>query len=177
MPDLEEALRSRIRWWVLLYRPQHDPVGRTFRPRPHASFRQVENEERRLGFPLPDLLRGIYLRVANGGFGPGYGVMGVEGGFTDDLGHTVGTLYEKWCERDPADPAWMWPVRHIPFCHWGCGVYSVVDCTRPENPVYFADPGAKDEGAPMGTIVRPHKPSLAVWLQGWLQGKDLWKQS
>jgi SMI1 / KNR4 family (SUKH-1) len=172
--DIVAALRHRVRWWVLLYRPQRDPVGRSFRPRRPASVRQVESEEARLGFSLPDLLRRIYLSVANGGFGPGYGVIGVEGGFTDDLGQTVGILHERWREPDPSDPSYAWPAGHLPICHWGCAVYSVVDCTRAENPVYFWDPGLREEGAPMGTAVKPHKPSLEAWLQSWLNGEDLW---
>src|SRR4051794_36254641 len=64
-----------------------DVVGFTFQARPPASEAAVRATERRLGFSLPETLRQIYLTVANGGFGPGYGVMGPEGGFTDDMGH------------------------------------------------------------------------------------------
>ena len=177
MSDIVEALKERVSWWVLLYRPQRDPAGRTFRPRRRASVRQVENAEQRLGFRLPELLRRIYLEVANGGFGPGYGVMGVEGGFTDDRGHAVATLYQEWRQTDPADPTWLWPSSHLPICHWGCNIHSVVDCTVSGSPVYFIDPGMKDEGGPMDTVVKPHKPSLEAWLQGWLDGEDLWSQS
>src|SRR5258706_2429905 len=40
--------------------------------------------ERTLGFKLHDLLRSIYTEVANGGFGPEYGIVGTEGGFKLD---------------------------------------------------------------------------------------------
>lgn len=76
-------------------------------------------------------------RSANGGFGPGYGVMGVEGGFTDDLGHTVADLFEVYRQPDPEDPTWEWPERFLPICHWGCVVYSGIDCGQNLAPVYL----------------------------------------
>lgn len=48
---------------------------------PPATEEQVRANEQRLGFALPSLLRQLYLQVANGGFGPGGGLRGVEGGY------------------------------------------------------------------------------------------------
>ena len=36
--------------------------------------------ERELGFKLPPLLRALYQQLGNGGFGPGYGLVGASGG-------------------------------------------------------------------------------------------------
>src|SRR5438132_5407724 len=44
---------------------------------PPASEEQVQITEERLGFPLPALLRALYTRVANGGFGPSGGLKGI----------------------------------------------------------------------------------------------------
>lgn len=38
-----------------------------------------------LGFPLPPLLRALYTQLANGGFGPMYGLLGLAGGAPGDV--------------------------------------------------------------------------------------------
>ena len=172
MDELVERLAERLR-----RKPKSkDVLGNEFRAFPPASENAVAATERRLGFNLPQTLRQIYLEVANGGFGPGYGVIGVEGGFTDDLGHTVADLYESYRRPDPEDPSWQWPEAFLPICHWGCGVYTVVDCGRQPSPVYFADVGVKEPGEEMETILLPHKPSFEAWLGDWLDGKNLWNE-
>jgi hypothetical protein len=47
---------------------------------PPATEQQIRETEQQLGFPLPPLLRLLYTQIANGGFGPGYGIIGVAGG-------------------------------------------------------------------------------------------------
>src|SRR5262245_42878043 len=103
------------------------PTGFTFSAAPKATLEVVRGAEEKLGFALPPLLRRAYLEIANGGFGPGYGIMGVGDGFTDDLEHTVVDLYLSYRQRDPEDPTWQWPHGLLPICHWGCVVYSAVD--------------------------------------------------
>src|SRR5260221_11519759 len=49
---------------------------------PPASEAQMRKTEQQLGFALPPLLRLLYTHVANGGFGPGYGMIGAIGGFS-----------------------------------------------------------------------------------------------
>ncbi len=45
-----------------------------------ATIGALDAAEAELGFALPALLRRLYLEVENGGFGPGAGLLGVEGG-------------------------------------------------------------------------------------------------
>ena len=152
------------------------PAGFEFTAVPRATVDLVQEAEEQLGFPLPPLLRRSYLEVGNGGFGPGYGVMGIRNGFTDDQRNTVVDLYHSYCRRDPDDPTWEWPRGLLPICHWGCAVYSAVDATTEGNPVFFMDVGVKGVGAPMSSITIPHKPTLQSWLEDWLEGKDLWSE-
>lgn len=152
-----------------------DIMGNRFRASPPASPAAVARAEAALGFALPATLRVIYLDVANGGFGPGYGVMGVDGGFTDDRKMTVVGLHHVFLGRDPDDPTWQWNEDWLPFCHWGCGIYSIVDARAP-YPVSYVDPGSKDIGAPMSSIVLPHKDTLDQWLDDWMSGRDLWAE-
>lgn len=152
-----------------------DVVGRRFSACVPASPAALSAAEAIFCHALPPTLREIYLSVANGGFGPGYGVMGVEGGFTDDQGKNIVSCYQSFQLPDPEDSAWRWDSQWVPFCHWGCGVYSVVSCVLP-YPVFYVDPGVKEIGAPMQSIVVPHKATFDSWLEGWLAGNDLWKE-
>jgi|GEM_PF-2408307 len=52
--------------------------GLIFHP---ATEEQVQVAEARLGQILPSLLRDIYLQIGNGGFGPTYGLHGLENGY------------------------------------------------------------------------------------------------
>lgn len=47
---------------------------------PPATAAQLEQTETRLGFPLPNFLWCVYHEIANGGFGPGHGIIGVQDG-------------------------------------------------------------------------------------------------
>lgn len=152
-----------------------DISGRRFTACAPASPQQLAAAEAVFGHALPPILRQIYGAVANGGFGPGYGVMGVAGGVTDDQGETIESCYQALREDDPQDPTWQWDARWVPFCHWGCGVYSVVLCLPP-YPVFYVDPGAKDPDMPMQSIVIPHKDTLDDWLRDWLDGNNLWNE-
>jgi hypothetical protein len=58
-----------------------DAQGQVNLAYPPASEQQLNETEQQLGFNLPLLLRLLYAQVANGGFGPGYGIYGVIGGF------------------------------------------------------------------------------------------------
>jgi hypothetical protein len=51
---------------------------------PPVNRQAVTAAEDRLGFALPSLLARLWAEVANGGFGPGYGLFGLEGGHVDD---------------------------------------------------------------------------------------------
>ena len=68
---------------------------------PPATRRQIRETERKLGFPLPPLLRLLYERVGNGGFGPCYGIVGGVGGFPfqNQRGRHVAAVsleYRRW---------------------------------------------------------------------------------
>jgi SMI1/KNR4 family protein SUKH-1 len=153
-PELIEGLRQRI------VDPAH-AVDLRFasdhRVAPPVDAHELASAEDGLGFRLPDELRDVYLNVANGGFGPGYGLLGVASGTTDDLGNTADSLYKLFAQADPDDPSWRWPSQVVPFSYWGCAVYS---CITPEGMVIGFDEGqwADDE------------VSLDAWLRAWLKG-------
>jgi len=143
-------------------------------PASHEAIAEAENE---LGFPLPELLHEIYEKVANGGIGPGYKILGVKGGHTSDEGDTISELYTALTGEDPEDPKWKWPKGVVPFCHWGCAIYSCFDSNKDNYPVVWFDPNMREIGEPMEQQFIPHRESLESWFQGWLNGDDLWAET
>ncbi len=136
-----------------------------------ASEADIKSAEQYIGYAFPAILRSIYSTVANGGIGPGYQLLGVNGGHLSDEGDTISELYLDLCASDEYDELWVWPRGTVPFCHWGSSVYSCYDATKPANPVVWFDPNVRDMGEPMEKQFKPHKDSLESWFQGWLSGE------
>lgn len=65
---------------------------------PPATDRQILQTEQQLGFSLPPLLRLLYTQVANGGIGPGYGIVGTIGGYGGSPGvdSTFGNIARRY---------------------------------------------------------------------------------
>jgi hypothetical protein len=125
-----------------------------------ASAEEVRRVETALGIGLPKPLEDLYTRTANGGFGPGYGLLGLDGGARDDLGQAALDIYTNFARSDPEDPIWVWRESVLPICYWGCVVYSCVDCSTPD---------ARIVGFDEGRWVQDDRP-LEVWLRQWLGG-------
>ena len=168
-PTLIERLNERA----------HDPKRATDEGRgvahPPAEEAQIARAEAQLGFRLPELLRELYLRVGNGGFGPGNGLFVVP---TSSAGDTIVGHYPK--EKS-------WPLGLLPLCDWGSGILSCVDCSRPEATVIRLDPNMplKDvpervpaalhyvEAARVGIACWIESGSLEGWLTAWVDGGRL----
>jgi hypothetical protein len=152
-----------------LERFKHDP--RWSRPYPPALAEQIERTEGKLGFNLPALLARLYTEVGNGGFGPGYGLFGIEGGFTDeDTSLTMPDLYLSWAHPVPGllDPP-PWPKGLIPICDWGCNMMSCIDCSAPgeSRMIFMSD----------GTERTPENLTFDQWMEDWVKGVDLFKRA
>ncbi len=126
--------------------------------------------EAQLGVVLPPLLRRLYLEVANGGFGPGSGIIGVRGGWTTDHGRSIEDLYEEMADSTTEDPRWVWPAGLVPLIDYG-GTFACVDATTADGRIVDWDPDELDGRGPDGGWSRSfHEvaPSLAAWLERWL---------
>lgn len=134
-------------------------------PPPPAVPQALEEAERIVGHPFPRLVRRLYLEVGNGGFGPGYGILGVAGGHRDDLGSTVTEAYRRW-HLWRADSTHVLPDGLVPLAHWGCGIYSFVDCTDPNDAMWACDPNPGIE-----EDVFPQPLTLSEWLERWVDGR------
>lgn len=139
---------------------------------PPATAVDLALAERSLGFSLPLFLGEVYVGVGNGGFGPGYGLIGLPGGFTDDRGQSIVELYQLYHEATPDDPNWEWPGRLVPICHWGCAIYSCVDCDT--RGVVSFDPGEQADGEPLNLAFAQSHSSIEAWFEDWVRGVKLW---
>lgn len=146
------------------------PAGAA-RPSPPATPEQVQASQRRLGFSLPVPLQQVVMQVANGGFGPGYGLLGLEGGAADAKGRTAVDTYLLWSSWH-GQQDWRWPQRLLPICSWGCATYTCMICEQGSvgGRLVRFDPDIEDELQRFSGEGR----TFAQWLRAWLDGQDLW---
>jgi hypothetical protein len=139
---------------------------------PAVSASELAGCERRLGFRLPAFLADVYQQVGNGGFGPGYGLIGLPGGFAHDEGKSIVEMYESYFIASAEDPSWQWPNALVPICDWGCAIFSCVDCDV--GAIITFDPGEQPEGAPITLAFAQSHSSVAAWFEDWVNGIKLW---
>ena len=131
---------------------------------PVAPKRDILKAEAELGFALPPLITKLFLEVSNGIAGFGYDLMGLQGGCASDSGTLVETyLSLRAGEGYETGP---WKVGMLPFCNWGCAIYSCVDCSDASYPVFTYE----DSG------VWPERYPLPEFFEMWLNGKVLFSR-
>jgi hypothetical protein len=126
-------------------------------PKP-AALQDLERLEASLGVAFPAQLRRVYLEVANGGFGPGHGLLAVD---------RVAAEYKHLRE-------WIlgtghpWPDGLLPVVHrdpgWDCVEAST-------GRVVEFDPEELDEdvgAAQFSRAFRELAPSVETWLEAWV---------
>lgn len=129
-------------------------------PFPTATKEQVRQTEVELGFELPELLKSCYLEISNGGFGPGLGIIGIENGCRSDLGNIVQTFLE--ISNSFVTTGKEWKPFLLPFCAWGCAMFSCVMCDA-TNQIFTFEEGD----------VYPQNYTLADFFDLWMAGKDI----
>ncbi len=139
------------------------------KPFPPAALSAVLEAERTIGFQLPPFLRSLYLDVGNGGFGPSYGLLGLVGGATDDLGRTALNQWELAHQILPTMLPGNPPSPHpnlFPCIYGGCTVYLCVDCSKPNAQMWEFDPGNGEEWRYIFTPLQITLPELMIeWLR------------
>lgn len=100
--------KDYVRWYIseqktcLVLKPEEDGREPTLAFLP-ATEQQIRETEQQLGFPLPQLLRLLYTQIANGGFGPGFGIIGAVNGYLG-VDHIPGSIARRYqWEIDLAD--------------------------------------------------------------------------
>lgn len=144
---------------------------------PVALPEQIVDAQRALGFELPVLLKELYLQVGNGGYGPGYGLIGIAGGAQDYTGKSLVDLYKGFAAPDPDDVHWQWPSRLLPVVNLGCGMYACIDVSSAEGRVVWFAPDARYDEESWDDAFLSLASSTADWLRSWLAGEDLFESA
>ncbi|WP_375305551.1 SMI1/KNR4 family protein [Bradyrhizobium sp. A11] len=134
-----------------------------------ANAGDIADDEKHLRFRLPALLKRIYAEIGNGGFGPGYGIIGLTNGVPDDTDRTAVALYEVYRSA----PELRWPHGLLPICYWGCAIYSCIDCLDPASRMQVFDPNEHD-GDDWTDAFFEDSPSFEDWIRSWASGVNLW---
>lgn len=132
------------------------PWTGTPRPAP-ATADDVTAAETALGFPLPRLLAALHTRVADGGFGPDYGLLPLRDAAAQYRAHRQDGM-------DGAD--WPWPEGVVPIADLGCAMLACVDCRGEEARVLLFEPNPGEVDQAWYVLA----PTLADWLTAWLDG-------
>lgn len=130
-------------------------------PPPPASPAAIAEAESLIGARMPTLLKTLY-GVANGGFGPGYGLLGLRDGFTDDTRRTAVDILREI-------PRGLWsdmPSGLLPLCHWGCAIYTFVHC--PSGRMYGWDPNPVEPEDDVPFFQQEY--FIDSWVDSWLNG-------
>ena len=83
--------RGTVEFSIALSEGRLDRLPPAPAPASPADLLEVESL---VGSPMPPLLKRLY-GLANGGIGPGYGLLGLRGGFADDLGRTAVDILDE----------------------------------------------------------------------------------
>jgi hypothetical protein len=109
---------------------------------------QIAATEALLGFALPSTYKQVLVEIGNGGFGPGYGLMGVDGGHPDFDHASLAEVYRRAHTPGAGGYLPLLPEKILPVCNWGCGIYSCLDCREDSGPVYCFNPDLHVLGDP-----------------------------
>jgi hypothetical protein len=123
-----------------------------------VSETEVAKAESSIGFRIPNLLRRLYLEVSNGIAGFRYQIVGLRGGCASGDGTLVDVYHglKRAIEYDGG----KWRPGLLGFCHWGCTIWSCVDCTNPLGPVLTCQEGeVSEEGYTIHDFYR-------MWVKG-----------
>lgn len=131
---------------------------------PPADPAALEALEAALGRTLPQFLRRVYLEVADGGFGPGGGLLGVA---------AAGAALARMRVGDELPRGRAWPDGLLPVVERDPGFYCV-DCTTDVGLVVDWDPEELGEFSgekAFATSFSEEAPSVDAWLDLWVGGK------
>jgi len=153
---------------------------------PPASPIETAAAEARIGFPLPHTMKNFYNQIANGGFGPMGGFLGVPsaGALTD---WNLVQAYEL-LSGNPYYHGGAWPSRLLPAIDCGHEVFFCVDCSHPAYRMIRLDvDNACLEESDFGDHDREHwpfplhpcrrmyrlaAPSLEQFVASWLEDEE-----
>lgn len=173
---------SRFSRSTLAQLDPHDPSNFGFAFPPASEVELVETEEK-LGFALPPLLRVLYAKLANGGFGPQVGIRGALHGYSDLYPDYDGTILGLYPGRPPFGgesslielqalehgalvPYEQWPRELLQICDVGC---CTEICLGPDSRIYQV---ASSKRADCYLFMYTQW-TFEEWLWRWVKGENI----
>ena len=141
-------------------------------PFPPVRAKSLTAVEAIVGHKLPPLLERLYSEVGNGGFGPDYGLLGIDGGAGNERGQDAISLYQTFRVPDERDPLWRWPPGLLPLVHCGCGMFLCVDCSSSDGKVVWFEPNPHESGQPWDDSFIPLTCDLGQLMTAWVDGES-----
>lgn len=158
---------------------------------PPATDEQIKATEEALEIPLPPMLKMLYTQVANGGFGPDYGITGAREGYyfgedgcyetidqSADSNSSIEYIDLEAHKRTLDDPTYFELPSHIKpaflldLCYLGCGMASCIDGKSGRIYQTCAVGEMTENGEWEGMVgYELEAESLEDWLDMWLEGK------
>ena len=136
------------------------------RPNSPISQGELQAVEASLGFSLPTIVRRISTEIADGGFGPEWGI--------NRLKHPPGLPFgphwmvemsaESWhtlYHEDAGQRVLAYPERFIRYCESGCNISVCVDCTTDMARMFVDDPN-------VDSPIQYNGLTVQEWLENWL---------
>ena len=129
-----------------------------------ASAEALAALEAAIRVPLPPFLRRVYAEVADGGFGPGGGLLGAAG---------AAAAYARMREGSELPRGRSWPEALLPVVERDPG-FTCVDCASPDGRVVDWDPEDLGEFSGEKAFAKSFSevaPSVEAWLSEWVGSK------
>jgi hypothetical protein len=136
---------------------------------------QLQTIEARVDHALPPFFRLLYSQLANGGFGPGYGLADALS-FSPETDYQLISLEDCLCDKVMSQatgkewwriPERTWPSAFYQLVEWGCGNYSYLDLQT----------GRVYQGGVYGPDIRLlmslHAPSFEAFMVLWAHDERL----
>jgi len=160
--ELVEAIKARIA----------DPNRLTDMPDlqrltrlPTATREELDEAQLKIGMALPPTLALLLREVANGGFGPGYGLLGVGSGGhrieVADLDLNLSDFYRLLTDSDP-----RWDKDQIVIVDWGDVIWGTVSLSTGQVSTFRGDTDTYDE-----QHFEAQGVDLETWLMRWARGE------
>ncbi|MFL5771158.1 MAG: SMI1/KNR4 family protein [Chloroflexota bacterium] len=131
---------------------------------PPATGDAIKAAEASLGAALPAFLRRVYTEAADGGFGPGTGLLSVAAAVAE---------YERMRLGDELPRGRSWPEALLPIAERNPGFYCL-DCTTAAGRVVDWDPEELGEFSGEKAFAKSFSeiaPSVEAWLSDWVGSK------
>ena len=126
-----------------------------------ASAATLDRVEAGLGMPLPGILRRLYVEVADGGFGPGTGLLSAE---------ALLTAYRELRSSPPSEAEDdEWPEHLLPLVAVDDAHFCCLEAATGRVLETDYDEIESDDDVTFRLTLHEIAPSLPAWLAGWLE--------